>query len=811
MFQKYWSNLALSRKFAFGSVVMTICVTAIAGVSVTLFVQSQMLREVEQELDREAEAGAHLIGLYLDTIGHNLENLSKSSLIVNGVVDTYGRDNYLIPFLEGNRISESLPVDVGLFDVNGKVIARSSQGVPQDISEETGFYAATAGNVWTEEYTSTSNDRAYIAVSYPVFYEASQSVEGVLQGHILLDEWPSALSVTDKRPFYFKLSDQFGDTVGSWLWPDTEKVISRHSDVVLKQPLDQLGLQFHVARVTAEALSPVQKLMSNIVIFSVIFVVVTTLVAVFVGRQLSKPLFLLERAASRIAKEGYFDVEIPQLGNDEVGRLASSFREMLGHINVSYSVLEARVASRTKELDEARLRLRDSANQLQSILDNVVDTIVTVDVYGRIQSCNNAGQELFRCPVDQLNGKNIIDFIDVRDLEVFLVPTSDQFNKDQQRIMKEAVLYPVYGDAVPIEYAVGEQMQIEDKRLMTLLIRDITKRKEVEKLKEEFISSVSHELRTPLTSITGALSLAQRDAVIPQSDRLKKLLSVALENSKRLGDLVNDILDLEKLENGKITFTLEELNLCDLVRRSIDAFIPYARKHGKHVRVIVPTQTIHVLGDDGRLMQVMNNLLSNAAKYSGDDATIDVVMAAIGNNVRVSVIDQGPGIPPALRQHMFSRFWQADGSNTKKASGTGLGLAITKSLMEGNGGNIGYRSRSGVGSIFYIDLPIRGISDEIPEMDGNLIVIGPSEHDAILQAKAQDVFRRDKLRVIEASHPAQAVMYLESGAFRKQLHPIAPDGTDQRSVELIAALIGQTNNGSLQYDLHWLSAKNDPE
>ncbi|WP_430474387.1 ATP-binding protein [Thalassospira lucentensis] len=787
---------------------MTICVTVIAGVSVTFFVQNQILREVEQELNREADTGAHRIALYLDSIHHNLDSLATSSLIVNGIVDTYGRDNYLVPFLQGFRISDSLPTDVGLFDYNGKVIGRSSQDVPADISQTEGFSAALSGDIRVEYVHPANSRKSYITISYPVFYPASQSVEGVLLGRIHLVELPGELSRRDGAPFFFKLTDIDGEKVGNWVWPDHQKVLEHSYDVDLKAPLNQLGLKFHVARVTNEALSPVRRLVSNIVVFAVLFVVITTLVAVFVGRQLSNPLRLLERTASRIAKDGYFDVELPHLGNDEVGRLASSFREMLGHINVSYSVLEARVTSRTRELDEAQLRLRDSANQLQSILDNVVDTIVTVDTYGRIQSCNNTGQELFKCSVDQVLGKNIIDFIDVRDLEVFLVPTSDQFNRDQQRIMKEAVLYPVHGDAVPIEYAVGERMEIEGKRLMTLLIRDITKRKEVEKLKEEFISSVSHELRTPLTSITGALSLAKRDAVVPQSERLQKLLDVALDNSRRLGDLVNDILDLEKLENGKISFTLEDLDLGVLVQKSIDAFAPYVRKHGKEVRAVPPTQSFEVLGDAGRLMQVMNNLLSNAAKYSGENSRIDVVVAAIGSTVRVSVIDQGPGIPSSLREHMFSRFWQADGSNTKKASGTGLGLAITKSLMEGNGGTIGYRSRADVGSIFYIDLPIKQVGDlqHVPEK--SVIAVGPCDGQTLLEMK-QKTNTLENTELFAISRPAQAVLYLESGAFSKKVHVLPSDGEQDSPTDRIQDLLTEKNNGSLKYDLHWLSTKND--
>lgn len=788
---------------------MTICLTVIAGVSVTLFVHNQILREVEQELDRDSQAGAHRMALYLETVHYNLNNLAASSLVLNGLLDPDERSNHLVPFLQSFRASDSLYTDVGLFDLNGHVIAQSNIDPQSSVSGEPDFVDAVSGDVRAVYHEAADNWKSYLAISYPVFDEAGQDIKGVLRGRIHLGNLSDVLAPNEETPLFFKLSNATGQILGEWQWPTDVELLIRSSAVDLRPPLDQLGLTFFVGRLATEALAPVQRLVTNIVGFAIVFILITALLAVFVGRKLSSPLRMLERTASRIATEGYFDVELPDLGNDEVGRLSSSFREMLGHINVSYSVLEARVTSRTRELDEARMRLRDSANQLQSILDNVVDTIITVDIYGRIQACNNAGRELFNCPVEQLVGKNIVDFIDIRDLEVFLVPTSDRFNHDQQRIMKEAVLYPVYGADVPIEYAVGEYMEIEDKRLMTLLIRNITKRKEVEKLKEEFISSVSHELRTPLTSITGALSLAKRDSVVPQSDRLQKLLDVALDNSKRLGDLVNDILDLEKLENGKISFTLEDLDLGELVQRSIDAFAPYVRKHGKKVRALPPTQSFKVLGDEGRLMQVMNNLLSNAAKYSGDNTTIDVVIAAIGSDVRVSVIDQGPGIPPSLRAHMFSRFWQADGSNTKKASGTGLGLAITKSLMEGNGGRIGYRSRAGVGSIFYIDLPIQKTADLRHEPENAVVAVGPSGNELIQTALKEKSGSLEKIELIEMSHRAQAVLYLESGAFVRELQTVPADEDRDGMAVRLEEILKNINDRSLKYDLHWLSMSNE--
>ncbi|OSQ36712.1 ATP-binding protein [Thalassospira mesophila] len=807
MFKKYWSNLALARKFALGSAAMTVCVTLIVGVYATLFVRNQLLLEVQQEIDREAITGAQRISLYLGAVHHNLKNMAASSLVINGIVDSYGRDNYLTPFLSDFRISDSLLVDVGLFDFKGKLIARSSPEVEEDIAGEAGFNEVINGRSNADYHHHEQAQDSYIAITYPVFYEATQRPEGVLLGRVHLDNFPDILKVNDQSLFYFKLTDRTGVKVGNWPWPENQEILSRQYDVALETPMDKLGLTLHVARRAAEALMPMQRLIMNIGIAAVIVIALTVFVAVLVGRQLSRPLRALERAATRIATEGYFDVDLPDLGNDEVGRLAGSFREMLGHINVSYSVLEARVISRTRELDEARLHLRDSASQLQSILNNVVDSIVTIDVQGNVQSCNNAAVKLFACPASQLIGKNIVDLIDIDDLDVFLVPTSNDFRNDQRRTLKEAVLHPARGKAVPIEYAIGEQMEIAETCVMTLLIRNITERKEIERLKEEFVSSVSHELRTPLTSIRGALALAKRDPVVPGSNRLQKLLDVAEENSKRLGDLVNDILDLEKLENGKMSFTIKPLKLEELVQTSINSCTPYIRKHGKQVRLLPSNQSFEIAGDEGRLMQVLNNLLSNAAKYSGPQTVIDVVLAKVGDNVRVSVIDQGPGIAPALRAFMFSRFWQADGSNTKNESGTGLGLAITKSLMEGNGGSVQYRSRLGVGSIFHIDLPVKNVSPCPTASNDIAFAAGPFDQKVMrtLGKQAEDT---ENVMFFGLSSAAQAVLYLESGAFLKIPTEALPPEITRRSPTEMFAVMAQHDGTSHKKNLYWLSERN---
>lgn len=234
---------------------------------------------------------------------------------------------------------------------------------------------------------------------------------------------------------------------------------------------------------------------------------------------------------------------------------------------------------------------------------------------------------------------------------------------------------------------------------------DITDRKKLERMKSEFVSTVSHELRTPLTSIKGALGLVTDGALGDLPDVAGKMVDLAYKNTNRLIALVNDVLDMEKIASGIIEYEFAPVDLSVLVSDSIATNQGFLAEHGD--RQIVPdlAPSIMVNGDAMRLNQVVANLLSNAIKFSPEGGEIRVAVSARGNLVKVSVTDQGHGIPVAFRGQIFQRFAQADGSDSRQAGGTGLGLSISKSIIETHGGEIGFDSEPGAGSTFFFTLP----------------------------------------------------------------------------------------------------------
>ena len=243
---------------------------------------------------------------------------------------------------------------------------------------------------------------------------------------------------------------------------------------------------------------------------------------------------------------------------------------------------------------------------------------------------------------------------------------------------------------------------------------DITRLKEVEMLKSDFVSSVNHELRTPLTAIKGSLDLMQSGAVGVIPEKMSNMVEVGARNANRLIKLVNDLLDMDKIRSGQMRFERELLDLTSVVRRAVESNQPYAEQFNVHLDMTGPTKgkATMVEGDELRLTQVMTNLLSNAAKFSPEGGGVEVIVGAVNGTARVSVVDHGIGIPDEFRQRIFSRFSQVDGSDAKRRGGTGLGLAISKAIVEAHGGSIVFESAMGEGTTFNVEIPIaaRGVT-----------------------------------------------------------------------------------------------------
>ncbi|MBT5368495.1 MAG: response regulator, partial [Nitrospinaceae bacterium] len=234
------------------------------------------------------------------------------------------------------------------------------------------------------------------------------------------------------------------------------------------------------------------------------------------------------------------------------------------------------------------------------------------------------------------------------------------------------------------------------------LIRDITERHEIDRMKSEFISVVSHEIRTPLTSLRGSLGLLQGGVAGDMKPEGMQLLDIAVNNSERLIRLINDILDLEKIESGTMELRMARVSVRKLVTRSLEEMQGLASDNG--VTIEADVETVEVMADGDTIVQVLTNLLSNAIKFSDPGETVSVAARREGGRVKVSVSDHGRGIPADMVGMIFDKFKQVDSSDTREKGGTGLGLPISRAIIEQHGGKIWAESEMGKGSVFHFTL-----------------------------------------------------------------------------------------------------------
>ena len=250
----------------------------------------------------------------------------------------------------------------------------------------------------------------------------------------------------------------------------------------------------------------------------------------------------------------------------------------------------------------------------------------------------------------------------------------------------------------------GEFISYRGEDCLLLVGQDITERKEIDRMKQEFISIASHELRTPLTSLKGALDLMHSGVVGQIPEAMAPMLEIAHKNSERLRRLIDDILSMEKLDAGKMEFSMQPLPVASLIDQAISEHAGYGTEYGVSFVINGEVPNVAILGDEDRLMQVFSNLMSNAAKFSSKGTIVWLSAREREQDVRISITDKGPGIPKEFQEKIFEKFSQANNSDSGHQNGTGLGLSIAKAVVERHGGNLGFQTETDVGTTFYFDL-----------------------------------------------------------------------------------------------------------
>ena len=362
--------------------------------------------------------------------------------------------------------------------------------------------------------------------------------------------------------------------------------------------------------------------------------------------------------------------------------------------------LEQRVHERT-------LALHASETQLHQITDTVPALIAYIDADQRFQFHNLAYEERFGLKPGEIHGKTMREMMgkelyekERAKIEEALAGYAAEYDRIQPTAdgqMHDYVMqyFPRYGEDEDEGKVLG----------FYSLGTDVTALKRVDRMKSEFVSTVSHELRTPLTSIRGSLGLIVGGVAGELPPMAKNLVGIATSNCERLIRLINDILDSEKIESGKMRFDMQTVELAPLLAQILVANEGFADQHKVKLALDIQAQGVRVSVDSDRLTQAATNLISNAVKFSPADSFVYIRLLCTDRRVRVEVADSGPGIPEEFRKRIFQKFSQADTSDTRQKGGTGLGLNISRAIVERMGGNVGFTSQTGVGTVFYFELP----------------------------------------------------------------------------------------------------------
>lgn len=437
------------------------------------------------------------------------------------------------------------------------------------------------------------------------------------------------------------------------------------------------------------------------------------------------PILHLADTVAFVSERKDYSVRARSDSSDELGGLINGFNEMLGQIarrddelERARNELEKRVEDRTADLVRVNATLQgevaervaaqeslgESEARFRQLVESSPDAVVIASG-DRMAFVNQGATTLFGAKdAQQLSSKPLGGLLHPASRERIGERIRRASEENESSGLHEEKILRLDGTAVDVEM-IALPFSAKRGRAVQLVLRDITRRKELDRMKNEFISTVSHELRTPLTSIRGSLKLISAGVTGSLPPKAVDMVTIAHDSCERLIHLVNDILDMQKIEAGKMSFNLRPLDLGVQVQKAADGNRAYAQTFGVTIQVDHRAPGARIVADSDRLIQVFTNLMSNAVKFSPRGGMVTVSVDAREKGFRVSVADRGAGIPEEFRSRIFQKFSQADSSDARSKQGTGLGLSITKAIVEGLGGVIGFESVVGRGTAFHVDLP----------------------------------------------------------------------------------------------------------
>lgn len=410
---------------------------------------------------------------------------------------------------------------------------------------------------------------------------------------------------------------------------------------------------------------------------------ISIIVAVLVSRSITQPIVEMREQAVRIAR-GDYSRRVTVYGRDELGQLATTFNQLGDRIAETQDAMES------------------ERNRLDSVLSHMTDGVIATDRRGKVITINEMALTLLNVKREDVIGESILELLAI-DEDYTLRKLLE--NPDEMLIEREN---PYRGFVIlRTDFSMIRRESGFISGLVAVM-HDVTEQEKTEQERRDFVSNVSHELRTPLTSMRSYIE-ALSDGAWQDEEVAPNFLKVTLDETDRMIRMINDLLDLSRMDSGKAVMQLEYVNFNELVSFVLDRFdmIVDIQDSGKKYRIRrdFTKRDLWAEVDTDKIIQVVDNIMNNAIKYSPDGGTITVRLSETHNNIVLSITDQGLGIPKKDLARVFDRFYRVDKARARKQGGTGLGLAISKEVMKAHGGNIWVESQEGRGSTFYITLP----------------------------------------------------------------------------------------------------------
>ncbi|WP_027108162.1 cell wall metabolism sensor histidine kinase WalK [Lacticigenium naphthae] len=423
---------------------------------------------------------------------------------------------------------------------------------------------------------------------------------------------------------------------------------------------------------------------------SLLAIVLSLILANMVSRALTTPIKEMQKQTEAIA------------GGDYSGQLTVYGEDELGHLALSINDLSNRVSEAQESIESERRRL-------DSVLTHMTDGVIATDRRGKVVIVNDMAQTMLEIQAEDALGQNILTLLRVEE-EVTLRNILEN---------QEDLMITVKSEESPTILRVSFSLIQRESGFisgMVCVLHDVTEQEKIERERKEFVSNVSHELRTPLTSMRSYLE-ALADGAWKDPEIAPHFLEVTQSETDRMIRMIQDLLHLSRIDSGRSHLELEIVNLTELIHHVFSRFemllnsSEYKEKNYQ-LKLELLDEPVWVEIDADRIIQVFDNILNNAIKYSPDGGTISGKMRIIQKRVIISISDQGMGIPKADLQKIFSRFYRVDGARSRAMGGSGLGLAISKEVIEQHSGRIWAESTEGKGTTFYVSLPFVPVEEE---------------------------------------------------------------------------------------------------